>query len=288
LYELRVPVNYGFGGLTNAAAVSDTALVSNDFTSLPSGLSTTMYLPVTLQDPANKVYEIVWVTAHAAGSNTVTVVRGREGTAARAWPASTLWTCAPTLRDGVLSVANAAALPADPHIGLRVCQQDTQQMLEWTTGGWALELGKGVLALTKRNVADSVTSGVDSLFETLTIPGMKAARYYKAVWTFNTNASGTVNPPNGSANIRLSAVGAAVTASDTSIRSVGIINQTTTSPGVVVETIFTVPTDGTYQLGACANSGGASTTLNILASGVAGDANLANKRAFWCEDMGLK
>ncbi len=289
MYELRVPANYLFGQLTNPAAISDTAMVSTDFASLQSGLSTSLYIPITLQDPANKAFEIVWATAHTGASNTITVVRGREGSAARAWPASTLWACAPTLRDSVLPVANAAALPADPHVGLRALQLDSQVALQWAyPGGWELEARRGILGLVKRNAADSVTNGADSLFETLTIAGMKATRYYKAVWTFNTNASGTVNPPNGSANIRLSAAGAAVTASDTSIRSVGIINQSTTSPGVVVEAIFTVPTDGTYQLGGSANSGGSSTTLNILASGAAGEANAANKRAFWVEDMGLR
>ncbi|MGW5720771.1 hypothetical protein ACWEVP_31680 [Amycolatopsis sp. NPDC003865] len=260
--------------------------MSNDFTALPSGLSTTMYLPITLQDPANKLYEIVWVTAHAAGSNTITVVRGKEGTAARAWPASTLWTCAPTLRDGVLSVANAAALPTDAHIGLRVCQQDTQQMLEWTTGGWALELGKGILGVTKRNITDAIPSGTNVMMETLNIPGMKASRWYKAVWTFGSSGS-AAGPPNASANIHLSAVGAAVSINDPIIRTGNVINQTATNPITVVETVFTVPTDGTYNLGCSANSGGAITTT-ILASGAAGDTNAANKRAFWVEDMGLK
>jgi hypothetical protein len=119
---------------------------------------------------------------------------------------------------------------------------------------------------------------------------MRTPRYYKAVWTFNTNASGNVNPPNGTANIRLSAVGAPVSTADPAIRSQGIINQVYTNPAIVVETIFTVPADGTYQLGCSANSGAASggTTLTILASGAAGETNAANKRAFWVEDMGLK
>ncbi len=291
MYELRVPTNYSFGQLTNAAAISDTSLTSTDFAAVHSGLSTTTYLPITLQDPANKVFEIVWATAHTGGSNTLTVVRGREGSTARAWPASTLWACAPTLRDAVLPVPNAASLPPDPHVGLRVLLQDTQQVLQWgTPGGWALEAGKGILGLIKRNVQDQNSSQVDGLFETLTIPGMRTTRYYKATWSFNTNATGAVNPPNGTANIRLSAVGATVSINDSAIRSQGIVNQVYTSPGIVVETIFTVPADGTYQLGCTAQSGAASggTVLTILAAGAVGDVNAANKRAFWVEDMGLR
>ncbi|WP_103353603.1 hypothetical protein [Amycolatopsis sp. CA-128772] len=287
MYEIRVPMNYAFGQLTNAGAISDTTLTSTDFAGFPSNLSTTVYIPLTLQDPANKAFEIVWATAHAAGSSTLTIIRGREGTAARAWPASTLWACAPTLRDAVLPVVNSAALPADPHIGLRVLQQDTQQMLEWSAGGWALELGKGILNITKRNVADAIGAAT-TLMETLALSGLKASRWYKAVWTFNANASGTVNPPNGTASIHLSAVGAAVSTADAVIRTAGVINQSTTSPGLLLEMPFTVPSDGTYQLGCSAASGGSSTTLNFLASGAAGDTNAANRRAFWVEDMGLK
>lgn len=287
MYELRVPANYSFGQLTNAAAISDTSLVSTDFAALQSGLSTGLYIPITLQDPANKLFEIVWATAHNAASNTLTVVRGREGSTARAWAASTLWACAPTLRDSVLPVANAASLPADPHVGLRALQQDTQQVVQWGyPGGWALEAGKGVLGLTKRNTLDSIPSGTNVMLETLTITGMKAARYYKAVWTFGSSGS-AAGPPNATANIHLSAVGAAVTTADPIIRQGNVINQNATNPIVVVETVFTVPTDGTYSLGCSANSGGAITTT-ILASGAAGDANTANKRAFWIEDMGIR
>lgn len=288
VYELRVPANYSFGQLTNAAAISDTSMVSTDFASLQSGLSTTQYMPITLQDPATKVFEIVWATAHTGGSNTLTVVRGREGTTARAWPASTLWACAPTLRDSVLPVANAAALPADPHVGLRALQLDTQQVVQWGyPGGWALEAGKSVLGLTKRNTTDNVASATNLMFETLTISGMKATKWYKAVWTFGSSGS-AAGPPNATASIHLSAVGAAVTVADPIIRQGNVINQNATNPVVVLETIFSVPSDGTYSLGCSANSGGATMTTTILASGAAGDVNAAKSRCFYVEDMGLK
>lgn len=132
VYEIRQPVNYAFGTLKNAAAIGDTSIVSDDFiTALPAGLTTSIYVPITLQDPASKVFEIVWVTAHTAAANTATVVRGKEATAARAWPSSTLWTCAPTLRDGLLPCTRAT-LPADPHIGLRVLLSDEQRALRWS------------------------------------------------------------------------------------------------------------------------------------------------------------
>lgn len=124
-YEQRQPLNYSFGTLSNAAAISDTTLTSTDFSSgLPSGLSTTLYVPVVLQDPSTKVFEVVWVTAHTAAATTATVIRAREGTTARAWGSGTLWTVSPTIRDGILT-ATAATIPTDLHTGAMVLETDT-------------------------------------------------------------------------------------------------------------------------------------------------------------------
>jgi hypothetical protein len=159
-YELRTPVNYAFGTLSVAGAISDTTLQSADFASLPGGasISTTQYIAIVLQDPTAKVYEIVWINAHTAASTTVTVLRGREGTSARAWPSGTLWTLAPTLRDGVLPVASRAALPSDPHVGMRCLLLDEKRIVEFHTAGW-LEPEKTIGGIT-RVTDDSDTSGI--------------------------------------------------------------------------------------------------------------------------------
>lgn len=177
MYELRQPANYSFGTLGNAAALSDTSLVSADFVAqLVSGLSTSVYVPITLQDPTNKVYEIVWVTAHTAGSNSATVVRGREGTTARAWPASTLWTCAPTLRDGVLPVSTASALPTDPHIGLRCLVQDTKQVVAWNGSAWT-----GTDSVTQYATADTT---VNNSTASVNVPGLAVPVAANAMYAF--------------------------------------------------------------------------------------------------------
>lgn len=134
-YENRLTLNYVFGKLSQAAAVSDVVLNSADFASrLPSGLSTSMYVPITLQDPSTGDYEIVWANAHAAGASTATVLRGREATTARAWANGTLWTVSPTARDVLLSVPNRAALPNDAHVGMRAYLQDEQLELRYAQG----------------------------------------------------------------------------------------------------------------------------------------------------------
>jgi hypothetical protein len=134
-YENRLSTNYTFGTLSQAAAIADPTLNSADFaTRLPSGLSTTTYVPITLQDPSTGNYEIVWATAHTAAATSATVLRGREATTARAWASGTLWTVSPTVRDGLLPVANRAALPNDAHVGLRAELQDEQLVVTYVQG----------------------------------------------------------------------------------------------------------------------------------------------------------
>lgn len=167
-YENRHTVEYAFGNLTNAAAISDTTLTSADFaTQLPSGLSTTTYVPVTLQDPSTHAHEVAWVTAHTASATTATVVRGREGTSPQAWPSGTLWTVAPTLRDGVLPLASRSVLPADPHIGLKVYLEDEQLVLQYVLGsGWVSTSGMSYRA-TQLLAADAASVSFTSIPSTL-------------------------------------------------------------------------------------------------------------------------
>lgn len=162
MYESRLPVNYAFGTLSSAAAVSDTTLSSAEFaTLLPAGLSTTVYVPITVQDAATKLYEVVWATAHTAAATTATVVRGREGSTARAWASGTQWLVGPTVRDTELPVANRAALPADPHIGMRVYLQDEQVALTWVlNAGWVQDRGTECHAAYKASVSQTCTSHV--------------------------------------------------------------------------------------------------------------------------------
>lgn len=139
VYEYRDPVDYKFGTLSVAAAIGDTTLNSANFAGLVGGLlSTTRYVPMVLHDPSVPVYEVVWITAHTAAATSVTVVRGKEGTAARAWPSQTQWLIAPTVRDALAADANAAALPSEPHTGMRRLLLDTGTVVERTRNqGWA-------------------------------------------------------------------------------------------------------------------------------------------------------
>ncbi|HEX5525172.1 MAG TPA: hypothetical protein VFX53_17135 [Pedococcus sp.] len=193
-FENRLPANYSFGTLTGAASISDTTLTSTDFgTRLASSLSTTNYVPMTLQDPSTGNFEIVWVSAHTAAATTCTVTRGKEGTSARAWGTGTLWVTAPTLRDGVLPVATRASLPTDWHVGLRCYVIDEQLVLERTLTAW-IESMAGPLVELRQTVAQSLphntftsvtftTEDIDTntMHDTVTNPSritvIKAGRY---------------------------------------------------------------------------------------------------------------
>lgn len=196
-YESRLNLNYTFGTLNAAASSSDTTLSSPDFGVLPPTLSTASYVPITLQDPGLKVYEIVWANAHAAGASTVTVVRGKEASAARAWPAGTLWTVTPTLRDGVLPVATRSALPTDPHGGLRCYLQDEQLIVELIQGvGWVSTVaGIGYRATTKLAADASTVSftGIPAALKQVTLSWRARESwndYYAEVWVrINNDAS---------------------------------------------------------------------------------------------------
>lgn len=134
--EYRSLLNYFFGTLSASAAISDTTMSSSAFTNLGTGYSTGTYLPLVINDPSIPAYEVVWVTAHTASSSTVTVVRGKEGTSARAWAAGTQIVCAPTIRDSRTSTTRAG-LPSDGFYGERVVLSDEAQVVQKTAlAGW--------------------------------------------------------------------------------------------------------------------------------------------------------
>jgi hypothetical protein len=150
-YEQRLPVDYFYGTLAVAAAISDTTLSAVAFAGLGTGYSSTTYTPLVLHDPAAGVREVVWVTAHTAAAQTVTVMRGREGTSAVAWPAGTQIVCAPTAaRDGVIHTT-LAALPTDGHYNARAVATDqgTAGLPLVRTGvGWAPASGVALASQT--------------------------------------------------------------------------------------------------------------------------------------------
>lgn len=143
-YDQRVQIDFRFGQLSGGVDSLATSLSSPAFAALPSDLSTTRYLPITLADDSQSLYEVVWITGHAAGSQAVTVVRGREGSSARTWGSGTVWRHGPTARDAIPTYATRAALPTDGHLGMKAAiQNEAGAVVEKTPTGWSDRPGGG-------------------------------------------------------------------------------------------------------------------------------------------------
>jgi hypothetical protein len=128
--------NYLFGTLTAGIASGDLTMTSASFAGLPVvTLGAFLYIPLALQDPSTGKFEVVWVTAHAAASTTVTIIRGQEGSLAQSWASGSLVGDAPLLRD-LLTISAYAGMPADGHYGLRAIDPNTGVTYEATPNGY--------------------------------------------------------------------------------------------------------------------------------------------------------
>ncbi len=138
-FSFRQARDYFSTQLSVAASITDTTMRAPLFTGLDSDYGE-KYVPLVLHDDAAGVYEIVWVSAHASGSDTVTVARGKEGTTARAWPSGTRVECAPTRRDMIVDVTSGT-LPADMHFGGEAERIDKLDTAVKTFNGWMPKVG---------------------------------------------------------------------------------------------------------------------------------------------------
>lgn len=202
-YENRYSQLYAFGTLSQAAAISDTTLNSAEFANLISPLSTTAYEPIVLQDPSTKLCEVVWATSHASSATSLTVIRAREDTIARAWPAGTLWTQAATTRDGVLLVWSRSLLPTDPHVGMKCLINDESIVVEWRLGaGWVTTSAQ----LAGRIAASASSLGVTSGTTELNLPklAITGARTRNTnVYMLSLTMSATMSAANDSFTVRV-------------------------------------------------------------------------------------
>lgn len=93
--ELRTRSNMVSGALTAQLDIAGTVMTSPGLATLPV-IDATNSAAITLfvVDSSGRIlaYEVVKVTAHAAGASTATVVRAQEGTAAQTWLEGSRWT----------------------------------------------------------------------------------------------------------------------------------------------------------------------------------------------------
>jgi hypothetical protein len=133
-FSFRETQNYFSTQLSVAASITDTTMRAPAFTGLGTGYGE-RYVPLTLHDDAQGVFEVVWANAHTAASDTVTVARGKEGSSARAWPSGTRVECAPTAYDMIM-MATSGTLPGDAQFGGRAYRTDKLDVAMKTYNGW--------------------------------------------------------------------------------------------------------------------------------------------------------
>lgn len=161
---VRRPKDFLFGTLQTAAAVSDTSISSTAFANLPTDYSTGLVLPLILLNPSLGTFEVVWATGHTSGSQTVTVVRGKEGTTAQAWPSGTQVICAPTASRDALGTFVSTSAPTDLHVGARNVVTDKGVVQEQTnTAGLQPSVGManpGDVGVNRAGTAPPATSTI--------------------------------------------------------------------------------------------------------------------------------
>lgn len=98
--ELRVRANFLGGAVEDNPLASTATTMTSAALAVAPAIGTTQYLPITLDpDGFDGIPEIAWITAHTAGANTATLLRGQEGTAARACYQDTPWVHSATTQD---------------------------------------------------------------------------------------------------------------------------------------------------------------------------------------------
>lgn len=100
--EQRLRRNYMFGTIAannpQNMNIGDATYTDASFAKIPA-VPATAHFPITFEDAATGLYEIMYVIAHTANSNTVTLRRAQEGTTQLVWGPLSKWVHAPTVRD---------------------------------------------------------------------------------------------------------------------------------------------------------------------------------------------
>jgi len=138
--EYRRLLNGVYGQLGGAVTSGATSIVDTSFAQLPVISGTAEYIPLSFSAlNGAQTPEVLWVTAHTSGSSTITVVRAKEGTTAKAWPLGTVWAQAETSRDALFDTTSGA-IPSDLHLGAQWVERDTAalKIKTFTSGNFSL------------------------------------------------------------------------------------------------------------------------------------------------------
>jgi hypothetical protein len=163
-YEYRRILNGVYGQLSAQVLSSATSIVDASFSTLPVITGTAEYIPLSFSAlNGSQKPEVFWVTAHASGSSTVTVVRAKEGTTATTWPSGTQWSQSTTIRDSLFDTTSGA-VPSDLHIGGMFVERDTAatKIKTYTAGNFPIA-GTALPSAIGPNRAGNFPSAQDTI-----------------------------------------------------------------------------------------------------------------------------
>lgn len=136
--EIRVRSNNQAGTITDNPLTNVSATINSAaFVDLPT-IDATNHLLLIL-DPleVNGPAEIVRVTAHAAASTQVTVVRGAESSSPRQHPTGTTWYHGPATSDFIESLTSSTR-PVVPYEGQLIFETDTNVFRQHNGTAWTV------------------------------------------------------------------------------------------------------------------------------------------------------
>lgn len=142
--ELRVRSNFLGGSVEDNPLASTATTLTSTALSVAPVIGTTQHMPITLDpDGFDGPPEIAWITAHASGANTATLLRGQEGTAARLCYQDTPWVHGPSVLDIGKNQTNTARDLAQANLtGGGVVTWDGAN-LKWTSRFISISVGSG-------------------------------------------------------------------------------------------------------------------------------------------------
>lgn len=149
--ETRKTANFISGIVdNNPLSNSGTSLAATELASLPA-VDATEHMVIVL-DPlgAGNGPEIVYVTAHTAGSTGATIIRGREGTSGVSHTSVMTWVHAWTAAD-VMTRCTAATRPSGgglPFEGQIIYETDTNRTLCYNGSDWVIVSGDAYTTYT--------------------------------------------------------------------------------------------------------------------------------------------
>lgn len=157
---MRIRDDYVFGTTTAALTASGTALAGAALARLPV-VAAPDIAALTLHQASTGEYEIVYVTSHTSGATTATIVRGQEGSVAKAWASGTTWLHGATALD--LTAAEITTAVRAVTATTTLTGTDSVLKADATTAAVTVNLPTAVGATGRKYTVKKIDSSVNAV-----------------------------------------------------------------------------------------------------------------------------